>query len=85
MNENIDFCEVWLDDRAYTIKEEETIEYARGKEIKYIDDSGEIKTVSYFTMYADDHTHLDKIVYTYKNLYSYDYIYYKKFEKGTDE
>ena len=49
-----------------------------GKEIKYIDDSGEIKTVSYFTMYADDHTHLDKIVYTYKNLYSYDYIYYKK-------
>lgn len=55
------------------------------KEIKYIDDFGEIKTVSYFTMYADDHTHLDKIVYTYKNVYSYDYIYYKKFEKGTDE
>ena len=36
MSENIDFCEVCLDDRAYTIKEEETIEYARGKEIKYI-------------------------------------------------
>jgi len=55
------------------------------KEIKYIDDSGEIKTVSYFTMYEDDYTHLDKIVYTYKNLYSYDYIYYKKLKKGTDE
>ena len=36
MIENIYFCEVCLDDRAYTIKEEETIEYARGKEIKYI-------------------------------------------------
>ena len=30
MIENIDFCEVCLDDRTYTIKEEETIEYARG-------------------------------------------------------
>ena len=36
MIENIYFCEVCLDDRAFTIKEEETIEYARGKEIKYI-------------------------------------------------
>lgn len=33
---SIDFCEVCLDDRLYVIKEEEAIEYARGKEIKYI-------------------------------------------------
>lgn len=31
----IDFCEVCLDDKYYIIKEEEKIDYARGKEIKY--------------------------------------------------
>lgn len=36
MNENIDFCEVCLDDKHYIVKEEEKIDYARGKEIKYI-------------------------------------------------
>lgn len=36
MNENIDFCEICLDDKHYTVKEEEKIDYARGKEIKYI-------------------------------------------------
>lgn len=36
MSENIDFCEVCLDDKAYIVKEEEKIDYARGKEIKYI-------------------------------------------------
>ena len=46
MSENIDFCEVCLDDRAYTIKEEETIEYARGKEIKYIEQTLELYSKS---------------------------------------
>lgn len=51
------------------------------KEIKYIDDSGEIKTVSYFTTYEDDHTHLDKVIYTYNDVYAYKYLYYKKIER----
>ena len=46
MIENIYFCEVCLDDRAYTIKEEETIEYARGKEIKYIEQTLELYSKS---------------------------------------
>lgn len=36
MNENIDFCEVCLDDKHYIVMKEEKIDYARGKEIKYI-------------------------------------------------
>lgn len=36
MSENIDFCEVCLDDRHYLIKEEEKIDNIRGKEIKYM-------------------------------------------------
>lgn len=36
MNENVDFCEVCLEDTHYIVKEEEKIDYARGKEIKYI-------------------------------------------------
>lgn len=51
------------------------------KEIKYIDDSGEIKTVSYFATYEDDHTHLDKVIYTYNDVYAYKYLYYKKIER----
>lgn len=51
------------------------------KEIKYIDDSGEIKTVSCFTTYEDDHTHLDKVIYTYNDVYAYKYLYYKKIER----
>lgn len=35
MDENIDFCEICLDDKHYIIKEEK-IDYARGKEIKYM-------------------------------------------------
>ncbi len=54
-------------------------------EVSFINEDNQIETVTYSTVYADDHTHLDKIVYTYKNLYSYDYIYYKKLKKGTDE
>lgn len=54
-------------------------------EVSFVNEDNQIETVTYSTVYADDHTHLDKIVYTYKNLYSYDYIYYKKLKKGTDE
>ena len=54
-------------------------------EVSFINEDNQIETVTYSTVYTDDHTHLDKIVYTYKNLYLYDYIYYKKFKKGTDE
>ena len=48
------------------------------KEIKYIDDSGEIKTVSYFTTYEDDHTHLDKVIYTYNDVYAINICIIKK-------
>ena len=41
MSENIDFCEVCLDDRAYTIKEEETILPNENK-VKYYQDKYEI-------------------------------------------
>ena len=54
-------------------------------EVSFVNEDNQIETVTYSTVYADDHTHLHKIVYTYKNLYSYDYIYYKKLKKGTDE
>lgn len=36
MIDNIDFCEVCLDDTPYIIKKYEEIDYARGKEIRYI-------------------------------------------------
>lgn len=36
MSIDIDFCEVCLDDKHYIVKEEEKVDYARGKEIKYI-------------------------------------------------
>lgn len=36
MIENIDFCEVCLDDKYYVIKAFEKIDYVREKEIKYV-------------------------------------------------